>query len=378
MRNTETVEKPDYYELLGIGRDAGEQEVKSAYRKMALKYHPDRNPDNPEAEDKFKLAAEAYSVLSDPQKRSTYDRFGHEGVSGMAGGFDPSQFGDFADIFGDFFGFGDLFGGGGRRRRSRARRGSDLQYDLEIDFEDAVFGLNTEIQFPRTEACGECSGSGASPGSTPKACPTCQGRGQVYYQQGFFSVGRTCSSCRGEGQVVDRPCRACNGAGSLRRQRKLKVNIPPGVDSGTRLRLSGEGEAGTQGGPPGDLYVLLRVHEHPIFERDGNDLHCEMPLNIAQAALGTELTVPTLQGDHTLKVPAGTQTGSRFRLRHKGVPYVNSGRRGDLLIHIHVSVPEKLTRQQKKLFEELMDILPADNQPREKGILEKVKDYFSG
>ncbi len=370
--------KPDYYELLGVGRDAGKQEIKGSYRKMALKYHPDRNPDNPEAEEKFKLAAEAYSVLSDRQKRSNYDRFGHDGLSGMQGGFDPSQFGDFADIFGDFFGFGDLFGGGSRGRRTRARRGSDLQYDLEIDFEDATFGLNTEIQFPRTESCSECSGSGAAPGSAPKTCPTCQGRGQVYYQQGFFSVGRTCSACRGEGRMVDRPCRACNGAGHLRRQRKLKVNIPPGVDSGTRLRLSGEGEAGNHGGPPGDLYVLLRVREHPIFERDGNDLHCEVPINIAQAALGAELTVPTLQGDSDLKVPAGTQSGTRFRLRHKGVPYVNSGRRGDLLVHIHVTVPEKLTREQRKLFDELLDILPADNEPHEKGILEKVKDYFSG
>ena len=369
--------KPDYYELLGVGRDAGEQEIKSAYRKMALKHHPDRNPDDPEAEDKFKLAAEAYSVLSDGQKRSSYDRFGHEGLKGMGGGFDPSQFGDFADIIGDVFGFADLFGGGSRRR-SRARRGSDLQYDLEIDFEDAVFGLNTEIQFPRTDPCGECNGSGASRGSSSKTCPTCQGRGQVYYQQGFFSVGRTCSACRGEGQMVDRPCSACNGAGNVRRQRKLKVNIPPGVNSGTRLRLSGEGEAGSRGGPPGDLYVLLGVREHPIFEREGNDLHCDVPINVAQAALGTQLTVPTLQGDEELKIPSGTQSGTRFRLRHKGVPYVNSGRRGDLLVHIHVGVPEKLTREQKRLFEDLLDVLPADNEPHEEGILDKVKDYFSG
>ena len=367
--------KPDYYEVLGVDRAVTEQALKSAYRKMAVKYHPDKNPGNPEAEEKFKLAAEAYSVLSDSNKRSRYDTFGHDGLAGAGGpaGFDPSQFGDFSDILGDFFGLG----GGRGRGRNRRQRGADLQYDLEIDFEDAVFGLSTEIQFPRSENCDDCEGSGAAPGSSPQSCPHCGGRGQVYYQQGFFSVGRTCSACRGEGRVVDQPCKHCNGEGQLRKQRKLKVSIPPGIDTGTRLRLSNEGQAGSHGGPPGDLYVLLGVREHPIFQREGNDLHCEIPVNIAQAALGAEIEVPTLDSSESVKVPSGTQTGARLRLRHKGVPFVNSGRRGDLIVHLRVATPTKLTREQKRLFEDLMDLLPADNQPTEKGVFEKVKDFFT-
>ena len=251
--------KPDYYEVLGVDRGASDQDVKSAYRKMALKYHPDRNPGNPEAEEQFKLASEAYSVLSDSDKRGRYDRFGHDGLAGSAAGFDPSQFSDFSDILGDLFGMGDFFGGAGRR--TRARRGADLQYDLEIDFEDAIFGFNTEIQFPRSQPCDECHGTGAAGGTQRRTCSQCGGRGQVHYQQGFFSVGRTCPRCRGEGSVVDNPCGACSGRGQVRKQRKLKVNIPPGVDGGTRLRLSGEGEIGANGGPPGDLYVLLQVKD---------------------------------------------------------------------------------------------------------------------
>jgi molecular chaperone DnaJ len=344
---------------------------------MALKYHPDRNPNDTAAEEKFKQAAEAYSVLSDPDKRGRYDRFGHDGLAGSAGaGFDPSAFSDFADIFGDFFGFSDLFGGG-QRGGTRPRRGSDLQYDLEIEFEDAVFGLNTQIQFPRTESCETCHGSGAAPGTSPTTCRTCGGRGQVLYQQGFFSVGRTCPTCRGTGRSIDTPCRTCSGVGQVRRQRKLQVNIPPGVDTGTRLRLSGEGEAGIFGGPAGDLYVLLRVKEHAVFERAHHDLHCEVPVNVAQAALGAELLVPTLEEPEKLKIPAGSQSGTQFRLRGKGVPHVNSSQRGDLVVHILVKVPEKLTKEQRALFEQLLPTLPENNEPTEKGLLDKVKDYFT-
>ena len=368
--------KRDYYEVLGVDRGAGENAVKSAYRKLALKYHPDRNPDSSEAEEKFKEAAEAYSVLSDAERRGRYDRFGHDGLAAAGGrGFDPRDFSDFADIFGDFFGFGDLFGG--RQRRARPRRGADLQYDLEVDFEDAVFGLRTEIQFPRNEACGECRGAGAAAGSGPTSCSTCAGRGQVYYQQGFFSVGRTCSRCGGSGQVIEKACTSCGGQGQLRKQRKLKVNIPPGVDNETRLRLSGEGEAGALGGPPGDLYVVLRVREHPIFERVENDLHCEMPINVAQAALGAQITVPSLEGPAQLKIPPGVETGRQFRLRNRGVAHVQSGRRGDLVVHLKVAVPSKLTKEQRKFFESLLEVLPVDNTPTEKGIFDKVKDYFT-
>lgn len=370
------MEKQDYYNVLGIDRKANTQQVKSAYRKMALKYHPDRNPNNAEAEEKFKLAAEAYNVLSDPEKRSRYDRFGHEGVGGFgSGGFNPADFSDFADIFGDFFGFSDLFGGG--RSRTRQRRGADLQYDLDVEFEDAVFGMNTEIRFPRTETCGECGGSGAEPGTGPTTCPQCSGRGQVHFQQGFFSISRPCSACRGSGRIIEKRCRVCHGSGRRQTQRKLKINIPPGVDHGTRLRLTGEGEAGSNGGPPGDLYVLLNVREHPIFERVNNDLHCEVPINVAQAALGAEITVPTLEGSEKLRIPAGTQTGRQFRIRHHGVADVRNGRRGDVVVHAKVVVPEKLNKEQRKLFEILLDELPADNTPTEKGVFEKVKDFFT-
>ena len=369
--------KPDYYDVLGVGREVSDQDLKSAYRKMALKYHPDRNPGDAEAEDKFKLASEAYGVLSDSDKRSRYDQFGHDGLAGGSAGFDPSQFGgDFADIFGDLFGMGDVFGRG-QRGRSRARRGSDLQYDLEIEFEDAVFGLNTEIQFPRLQPCDDCHGTGAANGAQRKTCEGCGGRGQVYYQQRFFSVGKTCPRCRGEGSTVDKPCGGCRGAGHVRKQRKLKVNIPPGVDSGTRLRLSGEGEMGQNSGPPGDLYVLLRVKEHAIFAREGTELFCDVPINVAQAALGAEIEVPTLEGTEKVKVRAGTQNGSRLRLRGKGVPYVNSGRRGDLIVLLRVTIPAKLTKEQRQLFEKLEQLLPVDNQPAEKGIFDKVKDYLT-
>ncbi len=367
--------KRDYYEVLGCSRDADEQQLKSAYRKLALEHHPDRNPGNHQAEERFKEAAEAYSVLSDPQKRAAYDRFGHQGVQGAGAGFDPSSV-DFSDILGEFFGLGDLFGGGGARRRGGPQRGEDLRYDMEISFEDAVFGKTIEIQAPRLEACKHCKGKGAEPGSGSITCPTCKGRGEVLYQQSFLSIRRTCGQCNGAGEIIKKRCTVCHGEGYQQVDRKLKVNIPPGVDSGTRLRLSQEGNPGPNGGPNGDLYVILKVHDHPIFDRHGNDLHCRIPINVAQAALGAEIEIPTLQGKETIKIPEGTQTGAQFRIRGKGVPHVNGHGRGDLFAHIEVKIPGKLNRAQRDLFEKLRETLPEENEPAEKGIFEKVKDYF--
>ena len=374
------VTKRDYYEILGVGKDAGDQDIKSAYRKLALKFHPDRNPDDPGAEDKFKEASEAYSILSDGQKRAAYDRFGHSGLQGSAGGpgFNPDAFSDFSDILGDLFGFGDLFGagGGGGRRRSRAQRGEDVRYDLEISFEEAVFGLPAEIQVPRMEPCDRCRGNGSEPGSGPTACPTCHGRGEILYQQSFLSIRRTCSTCGGSGQIIRNPCGECRGHGYKQVQRKLKVNIPAGVDDGTRLRLSHEGQPGVNGGPAGDLYVFIKVREHAFFERRDHDLHCTIPVNIAQAALGCEVEVPTLEGEQKLKIPEGSQSGAQFRLRNKGVPVLNGSGRGDLYVHLDVKVPARLTREQRRLMEQLREVLPVDNAPAEKGLFEKVKDYF--
>ena len=369
------VTKRDYYEILGVERNAGDQELKSAYRKLAMQHHPDRNPDNHESEERFKEAAEAYAVLSDPQKRAAYDRYGHQGVQSMGGsaGFDPNNI-DLSEVFGDLFGLGDLFGGG--RRRTRAQRGEDVRYDLEISFEDAVFGMSADIQVPRLEPCPHCQGKGAEPGSGSSACPTCRGRGEQIYQQGFLSVRRTCSQCGGSGQVIRHPCHECRGDGYKQVNRKLKVNIPAGVADGNRLRLHQEGQPGANGGPSGDLYVFLKVKEHAFFERHENDLHCTIPINLAQAALGDEITVPTLEEPQTLKIPEGTQTGSQFRIRNKGVPAVNSHGRGDLIVHVEVKVPTKLTREQKKLLEQLRDTLPVNNEPKEKGLFDKVKDYF--
>jgi molecular chaperone DnaJ len=370
------VAKKDYYEVLGVGKEAGDAEIKSAYRKLALKFHPDRNPDDPAAEEQFKEASEAYGVLSDAQKRAAYDRYGHAGLQGAGGGFNPDAFADFSDILGDFFGFGDLFGGGGGRRRTRAQRGDDVRYDLEISFEEAVFGLPTEIQVPRLETCQRCSGSGSEPGSHPSTCPTCNGRGEMIYQQSFLSIRRTCSTCHGSGKVIRHPCSQCRGQGASQVQRKLKVNIPAGVSDGVRLRLANEGQPGVHGGPPGDLYVFLKVRPHAFFERHENDLHCSIPLNLAQAALGAEIDVPTLEQPHKLKIPEGTQNGAQFRIRHKGTPVLNGSGRGDLYVHVDVKIPTRLTREQRKLLEQLRETLPVDNAPSEKGIFEKVKDYF--
>ena len=370
--------KRDYYEILGVSREAVDGDIKAAYRKLALKYHPDRNPDDPNAEEMFKEASEAYSVLSDGQKRATYDRFGHAGLQGAGGapaGFNPEAFADFSDILGDFFGFGDLFGGGGRRRQ-RAQRGEDVRYDLEISFEEAIFGMGAEIQVPRMEACDRCRGAGSEPGSGPSTCPTCHGRGEILYQQSFLSIRRTCSTCGGSGQIIRNPCGECRGHGYKQVHRKLKVNIPAGVDDGTRLRLSQEGQPGANGGPNGDVYVFLKVKEHPFFERQQNDLHCTIPLNIAQATLGAEIEIPTLEGLHKLRIPDGTQNGAQFRLRNKGVAMLNGSGRGDLYVHIDVKIPSKLTREQRKIMEQLRETLPVDNAPSEKGLFEKVKDYF--
>ncbi|MBI3681248.1 MAG: molecular chaperone DnaJ [Acidobacteria bacterium] len=367
--------KRDYYEVLGVNRDADEQSLKSAYRKLALQHHPDRNPGNQEAEERFKEAAEAYSVLSDPQKRAAYDRYGHQGVQmGGAPGFDPSIFADFSDILGDFFGFGDLFGGGGQRRH-RVQRGEDLRFDLDIQLEEVIEGKTAELIIPKLEACSRCSTSGAEPGGM-SACPTCHGRGEAVFQQGFLTIRRTCTQCGGRGQIVRRACSQCKGEGYKRVERKLKINIPPGVDTNTRLRLSNEGQPGLSGGPPGDLYVVIKVKDHPIFERHEDELHCTVPVNIGQAALGAEIDLLTFDGLHTVRIPEASQHGATIRLKGLGVPRLNSSGRGDLTVHIEVRVPEKLTREQRKLLEQLRDTLPQENEPKEKGIFEKVKDYF--
>jgi molecular chaperone DnaJ len=370
--------KRDYYEILGIARDAGEQALKSAYRKLAMQYHPDRNPGDQEAEEKFKEAAEAYAVLSDPQKRASYDRFGHEGVQGAAagaGGFSPDAFADFGDILGDLFGFGDIFGGGGRRR-NRVERGEDLRFDLEISLEDAIRGMTADIQVPRMEACSQCGGTGAEKEDGLVTCSVCRGRGEVIYQQGFLSVRRTCGQCNGRGQIIRRPCGQCRGQAYQRVSRKLKVTIPAGVADGNRLRLQSEGQPGPNGGPPGDLYVVIKVKEHPIFERQDDDLHCVLPINIAQAALGVEVPLLTFDGLQTVKIPEGTQPGARVRLRGLGIPHLQSHGRGDLYVTVEVRVPDHLTRDQKKLFEQLRETLPEENEPKEKGLFEKVRDYF--
>src|SRR5579871_1252488 len=373
--------KRDYYEVLGVDRNVDDPTLKSAYRKLALQFHPDRNPNNHEAEEKFKEAAEAYSVLSDPQKRAAYDRYGHQGLQGFgagagAAGFDPA-FTDFGDILGDMF--SDLFGASNGRRaggRPRAQRGEDLRYDLEIALEDALHGLSVEIQVPRLELCTRCQGTGAEKNDGLVTCPMCHGRGEVLYQQSFLQIRRTCGQCNGRGQIIRRPCTQCKGEAYVRTQRKLKVNIPAGVDTGTRLRLAQEGQPGANGGPPGDLYVVINVKPHPIFERHGDDLHCAVPINIAQAALGAELDLLTFDGLQNVKIPEGTQSGATIKLRGLGIPKLQGSGRGDLWVHADVRTPTKLTREQKKLFEQLRETLPAENEPHEKSFLDKVKDYF--
>jgi len=375
------VSKRDYYDILEVSRTATDVEIKSSYRRLALKFHPDRNQGDKKAEESFKEAAEAYAILSDSDKRARYDRFGHAGVGGGAQGFDPSQFTGFEDIFG---GLGDIFGFGGGGRRSGPQRGADLRYDLEIKFEQAAKGVETHIQIPRHETCESCKGNGAAPGTTPTTCPQCRGSGQLRYQQGFFTVARTCGQCRGAGKVITKPCPDCKGNGTKEQQRKLTVKIPAGIATGQRLRLSGEGEAGSLGGPPGDLYVVIYVREHEFFQRDGNNLHCTVPLAFTTLALGSEIKVPGIEGEESLKIPESTQTGSTFRLRGKGMPDVSGRGRGDLLVTVQAITPKKLSKEQKKLLEQLAATLPEqkvkpkdrDEEDDDRGIFGKVKDIF--
>lgn len=374
MNNASNVTKADYYELLGVSRDCNDQELKSAYRRLAMKFHPDRNPGNPEAEESFKQASEAYQVLSDPQKRAAYDRYGHAGLSGAAGaeGFSGA---DIGDIFGDFF--GEMFNMGGNRRASRAERGRDIRYDLTLEFEDAVFGQQREITFRRAGLCHDCKGSGAQAGSGPTTCQQCAGRGQVRYQQGFFSIARTCPICNGSGQVIVKPCASCNGNGRVDERKTIQAQIPAGVEDGTRIRYQGEGDAGRYGGPSGDLYVILSVRPHKFFERDGSDLHCVIFISFPQAALGAEIEVPTLEGNATLRIPEGTQSGREIRLRNKGVPRLNEHGRGDLVVQLVVQTPKKLTKAQRELIRQLGDTMQVENTPTSRSLLNKMKDLFS-
>jgi len=373
------VSKADYYEVLGVSRDASDQELKSAYRKQALKYHPDRNPGDHAAEEKFKEASEAYQVLSDADKRAAYDRYGHAGVSGggpsgFGGGFSGAV--DLGDIFGDLF--GEMFNvGGGQQRQGRQRRGEDLRFDLAIDFEDAIFGKETEIKIRRFESCQTCHGSGSASGRGPSTCPQCQGRGQIRYQQGFFSVARTCSACGGAGVIVTDPCGTCHGETRVTKEVKLSVKVPPGVEDGTRIRYSGEGDAGRSGGATGDLYVVLAIRAHDFFQRDGYDLHCVVPMSFPQAALGAEIEIPGIDGAVTLKVPEGTQSGKELRVRGRGVPYLNDKGRGDLIVKVVVQIPKKLSRAQRDLIAQLAETLAVENKPASPGLLDKMKDLFS-
>jgi len=380
------VSKRDYYEVLGVTRTVTEVEMKSAYRKLALKYHPDRNPGDKAAEEKFKECAEAYSILADADKRSAYDRFGHAAVSSAgSAGVDPTIFADFGDILGglgDIFGFGDMLGGG--RRRGGPQRGGDLRYDLEITFAESAKGAETSIQIPRQEQCETCSGSGAAPGSSPTVCNQCRGQGQVRFQQGFFTVARTCPQCRGTGRTIAKPCHTCRGAGHVAKQRKITVKIPAGIATGQQLRLQGEGEGGSAGGPPGNLYVVVHVQEHEFFRRDGMNLFCEIPVNFTTVALGGEIQVPTLDGTDNVKVPEGTATGTTLRLRGKGMPDVNGRGRGDLFATVQVQTPRKLSKEQRQVLEQLAKTLPAEKfEPRkhqdeqdERNLFDRVKDMF--
>jgi molecular chaperone DnaJ len=368
--------KRDYYEVLGVNRDASDEEIKKAYRRLAMKYHPDRNPDNPKAEEHFKEAKEAYEVLSDAGKRAAYDQYGHAGVDGGARGAGFEGFGGFADAFGDIF--GDIFGGGGRR--SNVFRGADLRYNLEVSLEEAAHGTETKIRIPTLTECETCHGSGAKPGTQPATCSTCAGHGQVRMQQGFFSIQQTCPTCHGSGRVVKTPCPACGGAGRTKQYKTLSVKIPAGVDEGDRIRLSGEGEAGVNGGPPGDLYVVIQIKSHAVFQRDHNDLHCEMPVSFTTAALGGEIEIPTLDGYAKIKIPPETQSGKVFRLRGKGIKGVRSHTHGDLLCHVVVETPVNLTERQKELLRELEEISQANREkhnPRAKSWMDKVREFFA-
>lgn len=367
--------KRDYYEVLGVNREASEEEIKKAYRKLAMQHHPDRNPDNPKAEEKFKEAKEAYEILCDSDKRAAYDRHGHAGVEAAAAGAAGGGFGGFADAFGDIF--SEIFGA--NRGRSNVYRGADLRYNLEITLEEAARGTETKIRIPTLEECEVCHGLGAKPGTEPATCQSCGGHGQVRIQQGFFSISQTCPRCSGTGKVIKDPCTSCQGSGRVKRQKTLSVKIPMGVDEGDRIRLSGEGEAGVNGGPSGDLYVVIRLKPHSVFQREDNDLHCEMPISFSIAALGGELEIPTLEGTAKLRVPAETQSGKVFRLRGKGIKGVRTNAYGDLLCHVVVETPVNLSARQRELLEELEEINQREagkHDPRAKSWMEKVKEFF--
>jgi len=372
------VNKRDYYEVLGVDRGASDQDLKKAYRRLAHQFHPDKNQSDPEAEEKFKEAAEAYAILSNSDQRQRYDRFGHAGVSSSAANasWGAPGFGGIEDILGDLFGFGDVFGAGGRgsSRRSSSQRGADLRYDLEITLEQAAEGLTAQLRIPKLETCETCTGSGAKPGTKPEVCRTCQGAGQVRFQQGFFSVSRTCSTCRGVGQVISSPCETCRGAGRVEHEKSIEVKIPAGVETGSRLRLQAEGQSGMLGGAPGDLYVVIHVAEHEQFERQANNLYSSIPITFAQAALGAEVIVKTLDGEQSLKVPAGTQTGTVFRVRGQGMPVLGGRGKGDLFVSVSVITPKSLTREQRKLLEQLAKIETQDLE--DKKLVDKVRDIF--
>jgi molecular chaperone DnaJ len=372
--------KRDYYEVLGVSQNANEAEIKKAYRKLARQYHPDVNPNNPDAEAKFKEVNEAFEVLGSTEKRAQYDQFGHAGLGNggfQGGGFDGANFGGFGDLFDMFFGGGG-FGGGGQSRRPQ--KGADLRYDMEISFEEAAFGLESEIDIPRTEECTACHGSGAAPGTHPKKCPKCHGTGQIQVQQntafGRFVNVRPCDQCHGEGKIVDTPCKECRGQGRVRKYRKIKVKIPAGVDNGSRLRISHEGEAGLRGGPPGDLYVYIHVKSHEIFERHGQEVVCEIPISFVQATLGADIQVPTLDGKVELKIPEGTQSGTSFRIKGHGIPHLRGNGRGDQHVRVKVITPRKLTDRQRELLSEFAKAGGEEVSAEEKGFFKKVKDAF--
>jgi molecular chaperone DnaJ len=376
------VTREDFYEVLQVSRDASDQELKTSYRKMAMQYHPDRNPNNPEAEEKFKACSEAYQVLSDPEKRAAYDRYGHAAFQGGGAAGNPFAGaqgfqGDLGDIFGDLFGEMFNMGGGGGRRASRAQRGRDLRYDLTVEFEEAAFGVEKEISIQRLEACEECRGTGSAKGKAPATCTGCGGRGQVRFQQGFFSVAKTCGRCNGTGTTISDPCMACRGEGLKAKKHEILVKVPAGVEQDTRIRYQGEGEAGRFGGPAGDLYVVLSVKAHKFFERDGDDLHCVLPVSFPQAALGTELQIETLEGMATIKIPEGTQSGREFKLRGKGVPHLNSHGKGDLVVEVRVATPSKLSKAQRELLRQLSETMTVENTPTSRGLFEKMKEMFS-